>query len=252
MTGGEFNMLYKDTKFYKFLNNNLTHHGFQYKLGLNIDVLPFNPSNKCSEGGLYFCEESKCYWYWSQYGHKLASVKIPDDAIIHIGDDKFKVNKLIIESIIYFRDVPNSFWINILPKNGYALEHVTDQTDELCKLAVNQNGYALQYVKNPTNELCVLAVQKYSGALQYVKDSMLTEEICKLAVQQNGVVISCIKNQTDELCKLAVQQNGLALNYVKKQTEEICMLAVQQNRLAIKYVKDQFKTEEICKLAGQY
>lgn len=47
-----FNKLYKETKFYKFLNDDLTHHNFQYKIGLNIDIKPFNPTYLCSNGGL--------------------------------------------------------------------------------------------------------------------------------------------------------------------------------------------------------
>lgn len=33
-----------------------------------------------------------------------------------------------------------------------------NQTEEKCKLAVQQDGYALQHVKNRTDEICKLAV----------------------------------------------------------------------------------------------
>jgi hypothetical protein len=65
------------------------------------------------------------------------------------------------------------------------LEDVPDylQTDELCKIAVQQDGCTLEYVYN----------------------KLKTEEICKLAVRQNGLALQfMVKDQTDEICKLAV------------------------------------------------
>jgi hypothetical protein len=46
---------------------------------------------------------------------------------------------------------------------------VKDQTEEICKLAVQQYGYSLQYVKNKTEEICKLAIQQNVKALKYVK-----------------------------------------------------------------------------------
>jgi len=224
-SGNLFNTYHKGTKFYKFLNDDLKHYDFEYKLGLNVDILPFNPIDECSGGGLYFCEESNCHIFWKDYGKKLALIEIPDDARVYVERDKFKADKIIIKDITNFDDVPDSFWINILSKNGYA---------------VHQNGYVLEYVKNQTEEICKLAVQHHGYALKYVKEQFKTEEICKLAVQQYGLALEYVKEQTDKICKLAVQQDGLALQYVKDPflTEEICKLAVQQNGLAYVYVKN--------------
>lgn len=44
LSGEEFNEIYKDNTFYKFLNNNFCHRGYQYCIGLNIDTVPFNPT----------------------------------------------------------------------------------------------------------------------------------------------------------------------------------------------------------------
>jgi hypothetical protein len=37
---------------------------------------------------------------------------------------------------------------------------VTVQTEELCKLAIQQNGRAFKHVKEQTEEICKLAVQQ--------------------------------------------------------------------------------------------
>ena len=139
--------------------------------------------------------------------------------------------------------------IDLIKKDGYFLRCLRkeEQTEEICKLAVQKNCYVIKYVKEQTEGICKLAIQQDGYALRYVKNQ--TEEICKLAVQQTSDALWCVKNQTEELCKLAVQQNWCALRYVKNQTEEICKLAVQQNGLSLGNVKN--KTEELCKLAVQ-
>ena len=116
-SGADFNKHHKGTIFYKFLNDDLVHHNFKYTLGLNTDIIKFNTDTRCSAGGLYFCEESKCHLYWRNYGKKLALVKIPNDAVVCIENNKFKSNKIIIKEITDFNDVPDKFWIKIRRKD---------------------------------------------------------------------------------------------------------------------------------------
>lgn len=91
----------------------------------------------------------------------------------------------------------------ILYENGFLLGYIDidNQTEELCKIAVQNDGYSLVHVKNQT------------------------DEICKLAVKQNGFALQHVKNQTDEICNLAVYQNGHALEHVKNKTKEIRRLS---------------------------
>lgn len=290
-SGVEFNEIHKNTKFYKFLNDNLTHFDFTYKEELNVDTVLFNPNDSCSSGGLYFCEESNCHHFWRNYGKKVAIIKIPDNAQVYTEEFKFKADRLYIEEIIDIEMMPNDFWFNIFQHDNLALQHITKPcvdsdslikdlckikvqknglliqyikessgllTKELCELAVKQNGLALQYVKDKnlmTTELCTLAVQQDGFALQYVDKDLMTIELCKLAVQQNGSALQFINDQTEELCTLAVQQNGFALQYVKKQTEELCTLAIRQGGfLVLRLVNEEFSnllTKEQYSLALQ-
>ena len=48
---------------------------------------------------------------------------------------------------------------------------------EECLAAVKQNGYTLQYVKEQTEEICLAAVKRNGYALQYVKDLSMLENI---------------------------------------------------------------------------
>ena len=210
-SGAEFNKIYKDTKLYKFLNDDLKHYDFEYRHGLNGDTKQFNPTSTCSEGGLYFCEKSKCYLYWDHYGEKLAIIEIPDDARVYVEEDKFKTNKLVINKIMDFCDVDDDFWMDILmhPDSGYVLKYVKKQTYDICKSAVQQNG----------------------RALKYVEEEFKTDELCTIAVQQNYRALKYVTNQTSKICIIAVQQNRYAFNYVKQQfrTHEIRNLASKNN-----------------------
>lgn len=239
ISGADFNKLYKGTKFYKFLNTTLVHYNFPYNVGLNTDYIPFNPFDICSQGGLYFCEESKCHLYWTDYGKKVSLVVIPDDARVYIEKDKFKADKFILTEIIDFCDMCDKFWFNIAQNDGKALKYIKNLsntlTDEIYRIAVQKDGKSLKYVKNQTEEICKLAIQQDSRSLVYVKEQ--SDEICKLAVSKNGYTLSIVENQTEDICCLAVQQSGMALKYVKNQTKKICDLAVSQNVCASYFVK---------------
>ena len=247
-SGLEFNQYFNNKiKFYKFLNNHLMHYNHIYKKGLNVDSITFNPKGTCSEGGLYFCDESQCHLYCTNYGEKVAIVTIPNDARVYVEENKFKADKIFVVEIIDFVNMPDDFWINMLSKNDDVLKYIKQQyvkrpesfwTDKLVLC-----GLVLQFIENQTEEQCILAVKQNGMALQFVKNQ--SNEICVLAVQQNGMALRFVKNQTNEICILAVQQYGLALTFVDNQTNEICMLAIKQNNNAFYYVK--YKNDDFCR-----
>ena len=135
-----------------------------------------------------------------------------EDSVLHIFikyeyscDDSFRTY-IFTEENIY------ETIIDLIKRDGFFLKLLKkeEQTEEICKLAVQQNGISLDYVKiEQTEEICKLAVQQNGYALQYVRNQ--NEEICKLAIQQNSWSFQYVRNQTEEMCKLAVQQNGYEL-----------------------------------------
>ena len=48
---------------YRITNPKENHRGFQYKTGLNIDTLRFNPDGECNPGGLYFFDQTQLKQY---------------------------------------------------------------------------------------------------------------------------------------------------------------------------------------------
>ena len=90
--------------------------------------------------------------YWSR------KVEIPDDAIVSIGNSKFKTDKLILHERKYI-------WDNY----------------DLCELAVMEHNNIISFVDEQTEELCKATV-KYSlytdtlkEELEYMRDEALEE-----------------------------------------------------------------------------
>ena len=148
------------------------------------------------------------------------------------------------------------------------LEEIDDQSDDLCRYALNKNIKALQYIKNQSNILCRFAINKDIKALQYIRDQ--TIEICKYAIYKNTRALEYIKEHTDELCIYALELDvvvaleyinnfshtvcekivdidPMLINYIENQSEDICILAVIKNPLALKYINN--KTNTICRIA---
>ncbi len=202
-------------QYYKILNDEMKHHEFQYKLGLNIDTSDFD-DKECGKG-LHFCKKEDV-GLWLSYGSKLAFITIPETAKVCHFKNKSKANSIFIEKVINLKDwnewENENFCLEAVKQNGKALYYVENQTEEICLEAVKQNGNALQFVKNQTEEMCLKAVKQYGNALEYVKNQ--TEEICLKAVKQNGNALQFVKNQTEEICLEAVKQNGNAFYSLSK------------------------------------
>ncbi len=103
LSGKQFKEQYPGS-YYKFLRADLTHYGFTYKLGLNIDTKKFTPSGNCKEGGLYFFNDLKFADRFYMYGPKLGVVEIPDDALVYVENTKFKADKLFLREITESED----------------------------------------------------------------------------------------------------------------------------------------------------
>jgi hypothetical protein len=84
-------------KFYKITNITECHIGLQYHTGLNVDILPFNPSGDCEPGGIYF--SSKDILAFLDYGPWIREVIIPEDAQVYENPGfpkKWKADKVIL------------------------------------------------------------------------------------------------------------------------------------------------------------
>ena len=257
--GIEFKKKY-GTVFYKILREDLTHHDFTFKEGINIDTNKFNPFGSCSKGGIYFTNYENIYDYLD-YGINVCSVNILDDSLVYVEDKKFKADKIDIQNIclisdsVLFSNKTELEYMNIVNKNGLLLKYIKNQTKKICKAAVIQNENALQFVftEHITEETCKIVVTQNGNALKFMPIEKKSEKICKIAVKQDGNALEFVpkEHKSEEICKIAVTQNGYALKYVPEElkSEEICKIAVMRTGYALTFVPNKHKSEEICKIA---
>ena len=87
----------KNQCFFKITNNNECHNGYQYKNGLNILNVEFEPHGSCAIGGLYFTTEQYIFDFLD-YGCYLREVYLPEDCMWTIDPlgNKFRSNKIIL------------------------------------------------------------------------------------------------------------------------------------------------------------
>ena len=84
-------------KFYKIMTEKEKHYDMQYTEGMNIDVVPFNPSGACRSGGIYFAREDIFEFY--DYGPWIREVIIPEDGQVYENPGspkKWKADRVIL------------------------------------------------------------------------------------------------------------------------------------------------------------
>ena len=243
LTGQQCNQQYPEKLFVKLTNELENHNGYQFKTGLNIDPIPFNPCGTCQPGGIYFCLLEKIHIWLNYNGDPMIYcrlVTIPDDALVYVEENKFKADRMILSDRQKISDLEQwkdpVFCLEAVKQDNSVLKYVKEQTPELCLEAVRRNGWALEHVKQQTPELCLEAVKEHGYALHYVLEQ--TPELCLEAVKENGFALQFVEEQTPELCWEAIKQDGRALAYVLEQTPELCLEAVKQDDRALYYVKE--------------
>lgn len=203
LLGREFNEMYSSTTFYKLTRESECHNGFQYRTGVNVDTVPFNPLLIC-RAGLFFTD-LHCIPMWIEDHVYIREVIIMEDSVVCVSQNKFKADKFILKEKILLSEF--AYWLD----------------ESFCKLALYYDAYALQYIRNQTDEMCLKAVTTNPFTLRFVRKQ--TDIICKCAVQQDGHALLYVHKQTEEICILAIRQNWAVLPYVKKITDEIARMS---------------------------
>ena len=246
-SGKEFNeyLIKHDIHIIKLFNEKEKHFDYQYHDGLNILQEQFNTTNKCSNGGFYFCEE-KYILYWLNNFLNIKHIRyitIPDTAQVYVEPKKFKCDKIFLNEKISLKEfeIKSKNLLDLILHNGMLLKFINKQTDELCINAVKQNGLALEYVGRQTEEICLQSVKQNYKSLKFV--ILQTDEICINAVKQNGLALEYVRRQTEEICLNAVKKDGFSLYFVNSQTEEICLEAIKQYKFAYHFVNKNIKSK---------
>ena len=233
---------------YKILKPNMKHFNYQWREGVNIDVLPWNPSGSCEPGGLYFTTIDQLHNYaQNPYAQCwVGRVTLDDNEEVWQEQGKWKAHRVFLEEPVRVKDLPDrlkyeflaSSW-GILNDHAYSNDPHT-QTANWINLAKN-NKHVMLHLTRRDRPLIKQIVAQHPQRLKYVLKKVQTHAICMVSVERDGLALRYEKvGQTVKMCMAAVRQNGRALEHVKRQTEEICREAVRQTPLAKEYVSPQF------------
>ena len=77
-------------KYYKLTKENENHHGFQYKDGLNTDILEFDPQGTCEPGGLYFSDAEHILENLFLNHYYIREVTLPNNEEIYKDPSSYK------------------------------------------------------------------------------------------------------------------------------------------------------------------
>ncbi len=139
--------------------------------------------------------------------HSLGCIHIPHPDVCLLAVRK---NGLCIRYVPY----PTIDLYKIaVAQNGLALGHIEEKfwNSELYEremaylslVAVKENGFALQFVRTQTEEICKAAVGQNGYALIYVKPEFKTPEVCRIAWKQNSRALGFA---TDRFQKVATRR----------------------------------------------
>ena len=147
-------------KYYKIFNEAHTHHGMEYKNGLNTDSIPFNsnPKHSCVEGGLYFSDKDHICEFLDS-GVVIREIELPEnELVVKNGTTKYRSHSIILKKKHDLRNVNTWKWmikqgINIHADDDYALRWASlnghiDVVKFLVKKGVDihaRNDYALTW-----------------------------------------------------------------------------------------------------------
>ncbi len=222
-------------RYYKLTNEEECHNKMQYKTGLNTDILPFDPSEACKAGGLYFFSESQLITYRNYIVFELCWIRQVtfvgiEDEPVYREYGKYQTHQFVLGERQLVKTLED------------IMKYVRIYDVCVAKKTVMNDGDSLRHIpdKYITFELCLAAVTNTGWILRYIPEKYITYEMCLTAVTNDGCALDCvpIKHKTPVLCSIAVAQNGCAIRYVphEHKTFELCLAAVTNDKDALLYM----------------
>ncbi len=157
-------------------------------------------------------------------------------------DEINKIYNKIHDDNIYYEK-----YYKKISNNGMYLKYITEQTENICLLAIDNNVASYEYVKNMTPNIAIAIVKKDGMLLNKIDEIFHTNDICIAALKNNINAYQFIKNKTYEINAYVLSKKGWLLKFIENQTDELCIIAVQNDGMALEFVKN--KTKEICDMA---
>ena len=218
--------------YFKILKENLTHHGFTYKKGLNIDVNLFNPTPECGDG-LFFADEKNILEFCN-YGTKIAEVTLPEGEKIVQVEEKYKAHRIVLGEIHDLWTVETFEWllkcgVDLHVSDDFVLKHASDNGHlDVVKYLVEHNA---DINAGDVTALCYAA---YKGYLEIVK--FLVEHKADIHINDELALSYAARKGHLEVVQYLVNQGA----DIHAKNEQAIKWAVELERVeVVKFLVDQ-------------
>jgi hypothetical protein len=134
-------------KYYKLTTKNNVHNGFEFKEGLNKDIVEFN-SSQLEPGGFCFTDEEK--WHeWVQYNNKTMYWLWECEPVGKIVNFErcYKVHSFILKHPRCIWEVHQMKLVKISP---HYIKYIDDPSEEVQLEVLKDNWLNFMFIKNPT------------------------------------------------------------------------------------------------------
>ena len=236
---------------YKILHSNMKHYGYRWRLGVNVDPLPWNPKGSCEPGGLYFTTFRNLGQYsQSPYDENLIGrITVDDDEPVWQEHQKWKAHRVTLSDVVAVRDLPDREYYHYISQNFYGVKsscmYNKDTHDELWNDLLRRNPSIMHYIRPKDWRMCFANVGLTKPQDEYDPSVKEDKEELLRAVHQNPWIVKFLPRIDAEMAMTAVRCHGETLKYIapELQTEKMCIVAVSRLR-ALRYVAQQ--TDRVC------
>ena len=237
------------TKYFKVLADDLIHHGYKYKLGLNIDILPFNAKDSCGPGGLYYTTEENVLLF-SEYGSLIAEVEPMGQIYEGPEGGKWKTDQLYVKSIVpittWLSSKSRKFQYSMVKQDPNNIRYIIDPAEGVQLVAVKIYGNSIQYIKDPSEKVQLAAINNGADPF-YIKNPSETVQLA--IVKRRGYYIERFENPSEVMQMAAVEQHTDYIRYFKNPTESVQRKAIEKDPWTLMSIDN--PSEEIKQLAAK-
>ena len=172
----------KGKELVRICNPNKIHYNYEWHDGENVDILPFNAEGECLPGGLYFTTLEHLLYYnnCTTYlgDHWFVRVTVDDNEDVwQEFNGKWKAHRVMVTSMTHIKDLPEELlyhmatsylycqyqfciesfnmanreelWCKVVAFSPCHLQFVRNQTDKICRAAINENSHTIKFVHDP-------------------------------------------------------------------------------------------------------
>lgn len=241
---------------YRMLNPDMKHYGFQWRVGVNVDPLPWNPKGSCLSGGLYFTTYDQLQFHASYPVDEnwIGRITVDDDEPVWQDGDKWKAHKVTLSDVVavhdlddleYFRFISSTFSSFYNKTSRYADGDLKKEWRQL----MHYHPVTMQFARHDDWDVCFDLVGLTKRPEEYDLSRKADKDALLRAASKNGHILKFLPRIDEDIAMRAVKDCGSALRWVpaELQTHKMCMQSMHVSTSAFKYIAD--PTPAICSWA---